>query len=263
MSSPINALIENRLNQFDTYNLSDNYAPELMDRVDTKFLISKNELPELLALLTGKCKLFKAGNHLINDYHNIYFDDMNMTFYHQHQRGKLNRFKVRIRTYGNQGDSFLEVKFKNNQQRTIKNRIPISDQQRIQNFICTDFLNNHMVPNAKDLMPTQNCNYSRITFANASTHERLTIDMDLRFFNHATESVIRLPELVIIELKQAKINRQSQLYQLINKIAFKQLACSKYCMGLVIDQHQPNFKHNLFKPALRIVRAISGVLINE
>jgi len=56
-------------------------------------------LPELLGELQPLCTLLDFDSRKISRYENIYFDMQAMDLYLAHHNGKLNRFKVRCRTY--------------------------------------------------------------------------------------------------------------------------------------------------------------------
>ena len=98
---------------------------KLMDRTDTKYCLEFSQLQEIL-------------NSIYKDYYALSIDGMNQlkysttyfdTYYRQmfvnHHRGKLNRYKIRKRTYLISDTSYLEVKFKSNKGRTVKNRMEI------------------------------------------------------------------------------------------------------------------------------------------
>ena len=58
----------------------------------------------------------------------LYFDTPDRQMYAEHQRGRKNRQKIRVRRYESSGVSFLEVKRKNNKGRTDKKRMEIADR---------------------------------------------------------------------------------------------------------------------------------------
>ena len=48
--------------------------------------------------------------------------------YLKHHNNKLNRYKIRFREYVDNDEKFLEVKYKTNTERTIKDRIKIKKE---------------------------------------------------------------------------------------------------------------------------------------
>ena len=56
-------------------------------------------------------------------YETRYFDTADYEMYTKHHNGKLNRYKVRFRTYVDSEMNFFEVKFKTNTGRTRKSRV--------------------------------------------------------------------------------------------------------------------------------------------
>jgi hypothetical protein len=233
-----------------------------MDRVDTKFLLQRSLIPLVLRELKAFCKVLKVGERRLSTYYNTYFDDSQLSFYHQHHRGKLNRHKIRYRKYGQHGQSFLEVKFKSNTNRTLKTRVELSPEQLNRHYLAPDFLREQGVNKVESLRATQYCNYTRIAMASEDTAERLTIDFDLQFQNLPSSQVISLPDLAIVELKQAKLARHSFLYQVLKSFQMRPDSFSKYCLGIALDSQQET-KHNLFKRTLLRVEKLSGVSIHE
>ncbi len=249
-----NAIIE-ELQNFNSHRLCDLSNAQLMDRVDTKFVTTTSELARLLPKLASLCTILEVDGRRTSKYENLYYDSESLRFYHQHHNGKLNRYKVRKRTYSEQAQSFLEVKFKNNKDRTVKSRIPSSqysiddtEQRFINAFGLAEY----------HLVPRQDCNYSRIAFANEQTAERLTIDINLCYRDRQTQKKIALRGLVIIELKQAQLHRNSALYQTLKKQNLRPCSFSKYCIGMSL-LNQQKLKLNRFKSSLLHLKKVSGV----
>ena len=107
-----------------TLNEMDEYA--LLDRIDTKYLVRVDDLPELLSALTGSHAILETGSSRISEYRTLYFDTPALNFYFDHHNGKRPRYKIRMREYQNTQDAFLEIKEKVHDLRTIKNRMPIA-----------------------------------------------------------------------------------------------------------------------------------------
>ena len=255
-------LLQPLLEEFNCYQLDELNQANLMDRVDSKFLIKPAQLVALLPRLVPHCRILRIDNRLRSDYANTYFDDEQLSFYRHHHQGKLNRFKVRYRTYCEQNSSFLEVKFKNNKSRTVKNRVAIEPQTIENQQLNIDFLAAQGIEQSQRLKAVQRCGYTRISLASENTAERLTIDLNLHFENINTQQHIRLPNTVILELKQARLNRNSELFKILRGSLLKPYSFSKYCLGIALDKQQ-NIKSNLFKKTLLKLEKINGVSINE
>jgi len=111
--------IKNILDQFAPITLSEMDSVKLMNRTDTKFIFTTNELPKLLEELKNDYRLLDINGNKISRYESLYFDTEDFQLYHQHRCGKLNRYKVRFRKYVESELNYFEVKFKNNKGRTV------------------------------------------------------------------------------------------------------------------------------------------------
>ena len=172
----------------------------LMNRTDTKFVAGIERVRELLFMAKNDYFVQQTGGMRILSYYSVYFDTKTFDMYVAHQNGKLNRQKIRIRSYVDSGDNFLEVKTKNNRGRTDKKRIPVDtfDPSKPQyNIIfsddihddkpnCVDFLKEYLHCSPATLKESLEIRFDRITLVNKKKTERLTIDMNLNFFNTST-----------------------------------------------------------------------------
>ncbi len=254
------------LNSFASYQLSDLNNANLMDRVDSKFVLPISFLPELLAQLTNEYRVLDIDRQRCFTYYNQYFDTVDMALYRAHHNGKLNRFKVRRRHYVDTGSEFLEVKLKNNQQRTIKTRIKLSTstshasaQHHLDEEQATinAFIQQQMHNQAEKLQVSQRGGYRRIALANEQKAERLTLDFDLWYKNSDGTKTVKLPHFFIAELKQFKKSKQSPFYQLMSQQHIFPISFSKYCIGCAL-LFRSNIKSNRFKPALARIAALSN-----
>ena len=133
--------IENIAKQFEPISLKEMDNVKLMNRVDTKFICSIEQLPVILNDISDRYKILEINKQRIMHYRTKYYDTPDFKMFIAHQNGKLNRYKVREREYVISGLSFLEVKFKNNKRRTLKSRIVKSDNCPDFNIKEVDFLN--------------------------------------------------------------------------------------------------------------------------
>jgi hypothetical protein len=143
-------------------------------------------------------------------YDTVYFDTQDFYYYYVHQTGRLPRTKVRIRTYLETGQSFLEIKVKNNHKKTSKVRIPIETAEILADKKSRKFLK-QKIERYKDIVPVIEVIYSRTTLVNKDFSERLTIDTGLKF--KAGDRDSDFSNLCIIELKQ--INHRSLLLEIV------------------------------------------------
>ena len=244
------------LERFKSHNLADLKDASLMNRVDSKFILPIAELPKLLEQLTHFYSVLEIDNKKIFTYHNQYFDTPNMALYKDHHNGKLNRYKVRRRHYLDTDTKFLEVKFKNNQKRTIKSRIELThenDETGTRNH----FIATKMGAISNQLHVNQHSGYQRIALANEAQAERLTLDFNLWYRLNDSQHKLTLPGFVIAELKQAKKSKRSPFYQLMSANNIFPISFSKYCIGCAL-LNRTSIKTNRFKSTLARVEKLNN-----
>ena len=219
---------------------------KLLNRTDKKFCFNSEHLFGILNQLTPHYSLLKIEEKLISRYKTLYYDTANYKLYHAHHSGKLNRYKVRHRSYIENDHHFLEVKFKSNKDRTIKKRklnhvIPLQFDENT-----LPFLESKLNFSALNLIPSLWVNFNRLTFVSKTTAERLTIDLNLEFIKNETQ--LNFNNLIIAEVKQEK--KQSSIFiNLMKKNHIYEGSISKYVMGIALTCpiKQNNFKSQLNK----------------
>ena len=159
----------------------------LMKRTDQKYLTNIDTLAELLRLTRDDYYTQEIDGRRISPYATTYWDDENEAFFHFHQAGHRPRRKVRVRTYVGSGQSFLEVKRKDNHGKTFKSRVTVPSLEAVLNDRAgQDFLQEKTGFDFSQLRPTVANRFYRITLVNRGKTERLTIDFDIRFRNLKT-----------------------------------------------------------------------------
>lgn len=222
---------------------------KLMNRVDTKFVTNEQALERILtkAAAAGYRALISTGRRQ-SDYDTLYFDTAERDMYMQHHNGRLVRQKVRTRKYLNSGETFLEIKDKNNHGRTRKKRISIPGDcffNFLDNDGTMDFLVERCRFAAAELSPALRTRFTRITLVNSSLTERITIDRQLTFENPRTRGRFTLDNGVIIELKRDSTQTSSQMLGILLDERIHPLRVSKYCIGSALTD--PELKQNRFK----------------
>lgn len=243
------------LNGFHGHQLADLDKANLMDRVDVKFMLPMTLLPSLLKQLQTHYSALEINGNRISRYYNQYFDTQSMNFYQDHHNGKLNRFKVRQRTYLDTDTKFLEVKFKNNRKRTIKSRVNCSDNAK-GDETCHDFIYQEMGTKFDNLMVSQQSGYQRIALANEASAERLTLDFNLWYQLTNTGPKVTPDGFFIAELKQHKRSKLSPFFQLMSKNNIFPASFSKYCIGCAL-LYKNTLKTNQFKAVLNQIEKFS------
>jgi hypothetical protein len=215
-------------------------AVKLMDRMDSKYMFTMQTLPQILNDCKEHYRVVEINGQRYSSYETLYYDTEDYRLYNQHHSGKLNRYKVRKRTYVESNLSFLEVKFKDNKGRTTKDRVKLKTNTIDGNAI--EFLEKETPLKAKDLKPSVNITYSRITLVHKGLSERITIDVNLTVSKDAHSR--KFHNLVIAEVKQNK-SSNSEFTHLMREFRIKEGSMSKYCIGvsnLVEEVKKNNFK---------------------
>jgi len=227
----------------------------LMNRTDTKFVTNKETLVRLLKLAQGKYYAQFTNDSKIANYMTTYWDTDDHHFYMDHHNGRAPRQKVRVRTYMDSQDTFLEIKTKNNHGRTKKKRVAVPDQQITGENGNEEFLQEKVHLGLADIHPTVRNQFHRITLVNYGKTERLTIDFDIHFHNFETGKDANVGPLVIIELKRDG-NVYSPVLDIIRQLRIKPSGFSKYCIGSAMTNR--SLKQNLFKERLVKFRKLAN-----
>jgi hypothetical protein len=244
------------LDSFRPITLKEMEPVKLMDRVDKKFMLTLQLLPEILREIRNDYFVLDIAGKRTTRYQTIYFDTPRYDCYLKHHNGRLNRYKVRSRQYVESNLNFFEVKFKSNKDRTKKKRLLCEEQVRDIGRREHEYMQKFKGLNASGFQPSMFIDFTRITFVSKELNERLTIDMNLQFRNESGEK--RYDRLVIIEAKMSSGKTVSSVVQALKKFKVSERSISKYCLG--VAQLVPAIKKNKFKPALLY---LNKLLTNE
>ncbi|MEK6615845.1 MAG: polyphosphate polymerase domain-containing protein [Bacteroidota bacterium] len=247
------------ISKFEPITLADMEIVKLMDRVDTKYVFPASQLLTILEGMKNDYRLMEIDNIRIHRYESLYYDTKDFMLYGKHQMGKLNRWKLRFRRYADSGGpTFFEIKYKNNKARTIKRRIRVKEiGNRIEDK--AEFFLKEITPFTPEIfVPKMWVNYSRMTFVNKFSQERLTIDTNLHYIKADSEGnmEVRFPQMVVAEAKRDKASSISQFIRLVRLTGVRESGISKYCFGIynLFD----TVKKNNFKPRVRFIHKMAG-----
>lgn len=240
------AALERTLHQFDTISLKKMEKVALLNRTDTKYVMHMGQLHQALGRLTDRYRVLKVKGTRLNHYQTVYFDTPDFALYTRHHDGFRSRYKVRSREYVDSHQSFLEVKFKTNKDRTIKSRLQTADVVTEFDRETTAFIRSHYPNNPAALEPQLWNDFLRITLVSRHAVERLTLDVNLEF--HRDAQWAALPGIAIAEVKQEGFSMQSDFIQEMRRMGIRPSGFSKYCMGVatLVD----GVKKNNFKPRM-------------
>jgi hypothetical protein len=225
----------------------------LMKRRDTKYLLPFSDLPYILKRLSDHYRVQEIEGKRMAAYKTVYYDSCGHQFYLEHVNGKLNRRKVRVRSYLDSGHHFLEVKRKTNRSKTVKIRIQLDGQLEKQDARAIELVRDQADADLNVHFPSLINRFTRITLVNADFTERLTIDFDLRFGLPERGDFFNQNDLCIIEVKQEK-NGSSFISELLRDLRIKKAGFSKYCYGMVMTGQVQ--KVNNMKRKLRRIQKI-------
>jgi len=215
----------------------------LMNRRDTKFILTRENLEALLTDIQTHYRVLDINGDRIHEYKTIYSDTRNFRFYNDHHRGKRGRIKIRTRSYVGSGLHFLEIKQKNKTGDTNKTRMKTESLESHLSQQHMDFIE-EVIGERPELIPVLYSSFSRITLVGINSPERITIDTDIDF-NDKGPIAKGSEKLVIVEVKQSKQNRSSAMVQALRAHKIRPLSISKYCIGL--SSKHPHLKRNSFK----------------
>ncbi len=239
------------LNKFtsdwETITLKELDAVALYKRVDSKYVLSIDQLFQLMDLIKENHKILQIDQTRVFNYYTNYFDTEDFQFYTDHHNGYLDRIKVRQREYVNSGLKFYEIKRKLPGEQTDKTRLVIDELNEnlsADHYQMIDYKRLRNRPLEKKISN----NFNRMTLTSHNLEERITIDTNISFISNGKK--VTLPEVVILELKQPRFDVRNPLVQTLKKMRIYPGSFSKYTIGvalLKLHRKQNQFKQQLLK----------------
>ncbi len=239
-------LLEKLLQTYSTISLQEMDQVRLLDRVETKFIFSIKQLPMILEQLRADYRVMSIDGNLIPQYKTVYYDTDNLFFYYEHHRKRKNRYKVRFRNYVDSDMTFLEVKHKK-KGRMEKERVEVENEDFFLDEKNKQFLREANI-NQEDLKIMLTNTYNRITLVANHSAERATFDFNIQY--HSEDGIATLDNLVIAELKQATLSRDTPMFKVLRSLQIRACRFSKYCIGIIKTYGADNIKYNRFKKIL-------------
>lgn len=241
---------------FTPINLKEMDSVTLLNRTDTKFLMTNEQIFKVLPALQQDYRILSVDSQRLNHYRTLYFDTADFRLYNLHVNERADRYKVRSREYMDSGQSYLEVKHKTRKDRTIKQRIPTSRQVVQMNIEDENWVNSVLPYDSHLLEPKIWNTFTRITLVSIKCCERVTLDLDLSFSRAG--KVVNLGGMVIAEAKTDSAHQESPFLVQIRSQRIHPQGFSKYCIGVAMLYDQ--VKKNALKPKmLRIKKMTRGL----
>lgn len=250
--------LETALASLTPISLSEIEGAELMSRLDQKYLIHRDWVPQLVHEVKDAYQVLEVDGARQTLYHNRFIETASKSSLHEHTRGRNIRFKARIRQYGSNLRSFLEVKEKTVHGRTVKARIERDAASGIERDLTPEesqFLNSHYKYGDPELSEVT-CHFNRITLVSNDQTERITIDSDIVF--RSGSNLEGLGDLCIMEVKQERINRNSPSLKALEQFKFeytplgRRTSMSKYVVGMLLLN--PNLPPRTYRSVMKRVR---------
>jgi hypothetical protein len=220
---------------------------ELQQRTDTKFVLPRAWLADLLDELAGSYRVLFAAESPVARYVTRYYDTASFDLFNDHRRGRRKRFKVRVRHYPERELSYLEIKGRAGGDETHKWR---RERPYLSEELSSDdtaFIAQNARVDGRALSPVLVNRFHRVTLIGVSLPERITFDMGVRFNADGEEE--ELPRVLIAEVKQARLSRQSPLLRALGRRGARPESASKYCIGALLLY--PHLRGNRLLPSLR------------
>ena len=248
--------LNSALSRFSPTSLEEMDAVRLLNRQDTKFVITHDKLTKILRDIEKDYKILEVNNIRINTYETLYFDTEDKKAYQRHHNGRSNRYKIRFRKYKESDLAFFEIKFKSNKNRTIKNRIVKPDISLQLDHQDLELLEEHTPLNPNKLTPLLWVYFKRITLVSKDMKERMTIDLNLQFQDPAKGTALPAMDMIVVEVKQDRFSRSSKIITSLHHHKSYPLKISKYCLG-IISCFGDEVKTNYFKKKLLKIAKIT------
>lgn len=219
---------------------------QLMTRMESKHLMTRAQCKKLVQALGGSYRVLEIQDTRVGRYDTMYYDTPSFLSYLLHHNGKSDRYKLRLRHYDSSGETYLEVKKKDNKGITEKSRMKTTWPRT--GFLPQQvaFLRSALPFDCLEFHPVIRTLYKRFTLVSTASPERITFDMGISFDDG--KRVVSYPDLVIGEIKYEKSTKNSVALQTIHAMGIRKRAFSKYCIGVSLLYSW--LKHNRFKENL-------------
>jgi hypothetical protein len=229
-------------------------AAALLDRVDRKYVVPVATFVALVDRLTRTHRVLEIGDGRTFRYRTAYYDTPGLDAYRDHVQRRRRRYKARSRRYEESGLCAFELKLKGARGRTVKHRMPYSDElhgslsPEAMGFLEERLRQAYARGPGEGLARSLDMSFRRLTFADLERGERVTADYDLTFAGGPGGAGGRLADgAVIVESKSPR--GTSFADRALRDLGARPVeACSKYCLG--IGMTHPGLPANPFKPLL-------------
>lgn len=241
---------------FDAVDLDalNNRAPLLVRR-DSKYVLTTPQLCQFLIYAQGFFDVLQIGDLRQFEYRTVYFDSDAFHCYHDHNKGRRKRVKIRYRNYVDHDRHFFEIKLKGRRNVTKKHRVAVappdyaaSDLPEPLRRFCDETIAGYYGDGWEHgLTRGVSVHYHRMTLVAKGGAERITVDSRLSF-SDGEQSVSLRDSKWVVEVKSHSGASDVDRWLFANG-SRPVPQCSKYCMAISLLK-LPH-KNNRFMPILR------------
>jgi len=206
----------------------------LLTRVDRKYLLPVSGVPALLHRLGTGVQVLEIDSRREFAYRSTYFDTPEWDAYLATVRRRRRRFKVRIRSYLDSDQHFLEVKTTGVRGATVKHRVPHHGpglDARAYAYISSVLARAGMPGDRSRLGRALTNTYRRTTLYAPAVDGRATIDTEPAWALPYGPG-IAVPNLVIVETKSP--GAPGEIDRLLWSLGYRPCSVSKFGVGLAL-----------------------------
>jgi hypothetical protein len=224
----------------------------LLTRLDRKYMLPLVDLPVVLGGLDEDVRVLEIDGERQFGYESLYYDTPAMDGYLGAARQRRRRFKLRVRTYLDSGERFVEVKTRGPRGVTVKDRMPYDgDPHRLSRearaYADTVLAGAGIDARHLRFEPTLTTRYRRTTLYLPASDSRLTVDTGLTWSLPGGTSELRAPDRAIVETKAGRAGSSAD--RLLWSLRHRPVPVSKYGTGLAALR--PELPANRWLPVLR------------
>ena len=216
------------LSGFDAVSLDEvDRRASLQERTDQKYLVPLDALRRVLAHAREDHDVLEIDGARTFAYRSVYFDTPELTAFHDHVGDRTPRWKIRTRHYVDTGTRHFEVKLKDGEGRTVKERADADDGT---DEVVGRVLREAGLEPPHDLRPTLVTEFRRATLAAADEPERSTVDWRVRLSVPDGPAIQMRDGCALVETKTRA--GHGALDRLIADAGFEPVSLSKYRLGV-------------------------------
>jgi hypothetical protein len=245
--------IDELLQAFRPISLKETEHVRLMNRTDTKFVFHVQHLCSLFPRLVSTHDVLEINGVRGQRYHSLYYDTPEFKCYLDHHNKRMNRFKVRSRTYVDSGMTYFEIKIKSNKGRTRKERVQQLSAATVFGTPETGLLARETGLKPENLRPSIQIGFNRITLVDQARSARITLDTGLNCSDGRQQRAF--PWLVIAEVKQDR-TQPSAFRQALALEHIHDFRISKYCVCMAMLD--PSLRQNNFKQKIHRIQKLES-----